>query len=861
MNIIYFNVKSYFNENNYTSLMLVIKIGITISVSISMILVYFYENKNRNWILFKKITKMMKFGLVFVLCFLEINFLIIFELEFYQEKSDVFLQTVFVVSKIFILNGFVLEYKIINLAFLIIFNIFFIFLNKKSVYRVEEISLVIMQCLFTYIILILPKLRWFKLINQRRQDKTISIESICKQLFLIYSEPAFIIKKIAEKEKEYSLILINKNAESLFCFNKLSGKLDFNKLNNRFQEIFLGYKGSSSIKSSQNDRLKEETREMISESQQKPELSDLILDFLSDEDGKKTIEVYLRNLNSEESNHYEVEFFKFNESKDKVYFAFLIHDLKKRDESQNIRHLNEANNRLFCSLSHELKTPINGALPSLEMVKSKLASNELIKLLDISIGSLKLLDNSLSNILDYYLFQTKQVILNKKEFALVALVNELMEIIIPMIEVKNLEFKLDFPYEIHATIILSDYVKLKQILLNLLTNAIQFTFKGHIKFKISQSCKDNKIFNFLIEDSGIGIEEEKLINILKKIKESDQENIKINSTGSCMGLLISEKIAMLLGNYDGLSIVSEFEKGSTFSFRINSEIDFHKYSEKLNSNEFKLFSKSSDLRLQTTNTLIQNSGLIEEKRKFNRSRITRNTLMENHNSDSFISRTNRTQNAKGTNNAQNHGTFEEASPNNSYNFAPFVKPLHPNNIHPISDVSSVVENDSVISNTSSSYLKLSSLKIKLTLDRSEDFIIDSNCDCETILCVDDDAFNLLSLEMILKSFNLKCCKAMNGIAAIEELKKKSCSFANCNRFRLIFMDYQMPLMDGVEATEKIRELIFNNVIKETTIIGCTAFVSKDEVLKCYDAGMKDVIFKPLNKNIIKSVLKEWMEYE
>lgn len=132
------------------------------------------------------------------------------------------------------------------------------------------------------------------------------------------------------------------------------------------------------------------------------------------------------------------------------------------------------------------------------------------------------------------------------------------------------------------------------------------------------------------------------------------------------------------------------------------------------------------------------------------------------------------------------------------------------------------------------------------------------CECEEILYVDDDAFNLLSLELILKSFNLKCCKVMNGVEAIKELKKKKCENNNCPRFKLIFMDYQMPIMDGIETTKKIVEMIKKNEIPETAIIGCTAFVSIDEISKCYAVGMKDVIIKPINKNLVKNVINEWI---
>ena len=134
------------------------------------------------------------------------------------------------------------------------------------------------------------------------------------------------------------------------------------------------------------------------------------------------------------------------------------------------------------------------------------------------------------------------------------------------------------------------------------------------------------------------------------------------------------------------------------------------------------------------------------------------------------------------------------------------------------------------------------------------------CRCEEILIVDDDAFNLLSLEMILLMFHFRCQKASNGLEALDFLReKKRCQALNCKGvFQLIFMDYQMPKMDGVQTTKEIMKMVDEQKIEAIPIIGCTAFTAKDEVESCLNAGMKDVIFKPINKNVIGNILKDWI---
>ena len=128
-----------------------------------------------------------------------------------------------------------------------------------------------------------------------------------------------------------------------------------------------------------------------------------------------------------------------------------------------------------------------------------------------------------------------------------------------------------------------------------------------------------------------------------------------------------------------------------------------------------------------------------------------------------------------------------------------------------------------------------------------------------ILIVDDDVFNLLSLEMLLKPWNLKTKKAMNGEEAINIVKNYSSRPKKCcKKFKAILMDYQMPIKDGVESTKELIDLMKNGKIPWIPIIGCTAFVTKTEINRCFEAGMKDVVFKPLNKQIISEIVHNWI---
>lgn len=135
-----------------------------------------------------------------------------------------------------------------------------------------------------------------------------------------------------------------------------------------------------------------------------------------------------------------------------------------------------------------------------------------------------------------------------------------------------------------------------------------------------------------------------------------------------------------------------------------------------------------------------------------------------------------------------------------------------------------------------------------------------NCICPPIMIIDDDPFNQLSLELILRNMDFKTKTANHGLEAISLLKKKKaddkCS-ETCGGFRIIFMDYQMPVMGGVEATIQIRELIEHGIIDNIIIIGCTAYGTRFEIEGFNEAGIDDLLLKPIDIRKIQQILTKW----
>lgn len=525
---------------------------------------------------------------------------------------------------------------------------------------------------------------------------------------------------------------------------------------------------------------------------------------------------------------------KFFSVKNTNYFIYTILNSENKYEKkiEDLQLLCNANKKLFCSFSHELKTPINGALPSLEMVRESIDNEYFVHLLDISLGSLKLLNNAIDNILDNYLFESEQIVLNEMKFSAIDIIAEITEVIEPMAQVKKLKFTVVNLHQLNKITFNTDFQKLKQILLNLLTNAIQFTKSGEILLFLEITLFSR--VKFIVKDTGIGMELEKLKKLENKIKKYKDE--ELNSTGSCFGLYISERLAVILGSSDGLTIESEQGKGSSFSFTIDSSFVTN---EKVYAEDSIRSSWKKCTYISLRNTF--QSGQVSKKSKPMTEIICDSQVIKNETASYSIE------------------SVEKIFNNYSYDFNELLKKnKKSNNFFSLFKSGSFSPSHFSLKNLEfNDYIEEKRILPKSSFEKSSNDL--PECLCEEILYVDDDAFNLLSMELILKSLKLKCCKAMNGLEAIEKLKiSSSCESQICKKFGLIFLDYQMPIMDGIETAKQVKKMIEEKEIKDRPIIGCTAFVSKDQILNCLEAGMKDVIFKPLNKNILREIINKYI---
>ena len=519
-----------------------------------------------------------------------------------------------------------------------------------------------------------------------------------------------------------------------------------------------------------------------------------------------------------------------------------VYDTTDRDALIAAQDNNNYKSRLLASVSHELRTPLNGSINFTEQAISDPAVPDEVKQkwLTPALRSNRLLLSLINDILDFSQMQENKLRLVFESRDVVSTAKECVELLEIQARKKGIDiiFQNMLPQssslpseeirsENNAFMLFTDHNRLRQIILNLLSNAVKFTFQGHVLLRLEEApllstnkTQKNKILlngersnprskgekrrrgvRFVCEDTGIGINEEsqkKLFKAFEKIELGDK--ITLNSTGVGLGLVISNNLVQRLNSENEKEEVKEekisiqFESksgvGSTFYFDIYEHGDQQIHTPPIQN-------------LPAEGSLV---GVSEEDIDL--------PSAETHHRDVFPSIADSCRLKRATLNsicAQNPARLNE---------------------------------DKLIST-------------KETQANDIQVTTDSSCSCPKVLIVDDDPFNLTALEQHLNKLDIKCDWAFNGALAIEKIRKRQslpCPSASCSQYQVVFLDCNMPVMNGFEAARFLRKMIADGEINEMKIIACTAFVQQSELDEAKAAGVDDFCTKPVTFQMVKDVL-------
>ncbi len=259
-----------------------------------------------------------------------------------------------------------------------------------------------------------------------------------------------------------------------------------------------------------------------------------------------------------------------------MYFTIENPDVKMVKELEVAKNeaekANHAKSEFLSSMSHELRTPLNAIVCFSELLESKegLDSESKDFAKDIVSASHNLLD-LVNGVLDISKIEAGKMELINKEYNSQELFNSLSTMVIPRIGDKPIDFKTVIASDI-PPVLKGDTGKLKQIILNLLTNAVKYTDKGFIKYRVEciNDFKNNQTKLIItVTDTGRGIKKEDIDRLFKKFERLEEDrNTSIEGTG--LGLAITEGLAELMGGK--ITVISDYGKGSTFKFVVIQDI-------------------------------------------------------------------------------------------------------------------------------------------------------------------------------------------------------------------------------------------------------------------------------------------------
>ena len=497
---------------------------------------------------------------------------------------------------------------------------------------------------------------------------------------------------------------------------------------------------------------------------------------------------------------------------------FILNDTTQSDLIATFEDNNNYKERLLASVSHELRTPLNANLTLIETALKQKDIPEIIKkeMLTPAYRSAKLLNYQISDLLDFQQIGRSKLHLSYKLRPIRETIEKCCQLLEMQINAKNLHLEVQVDDSV-PILFKTDHERVTQIILNLLSNALKFTFVG--KIILRAKMLDAKKLEITVEDTGIGIKHEHQRKIFHEFVSLHEEfNFKDNIKGVGLGLTISENIAKILNNShkQSISVDSVFKKGSVFSFTIDNEGEDFCESPKL-------------LGISTANSKVTDLPDIKS-----------GSLSSFHEPESPSPVGRKISTGIGLENNSLLSPYFTASKSR----LKFFNNNNNNNNH---------YNNHRIINLESSSL---SNRRSLTFGRGK---TNNNLNNKVkILVVDDDPFNIWAMQALFKNLDAEIHSAYNGQEAIDKLIQQESDSSSKMKYNLIFMDCQMPIMDGCTATKLICEMIKENKIEEVPIIGCTAFSDTANLEACEQAGMKEVVTKPLSSVKIADIWKTYI---